>query len=81
MNQFSSKDSSGFAPSEAVFLYWYPDSIIIQMIPIGILSRNGEFEFRYVGGVHRAIELGFILPPEFPETDRAYRSKQLFAIF
>lgn len=64
-----------------VILVWKADAQRGQYIPVGILSRNGSFEFRYLLGVNRAEKLGFMLPPEFPDTDRVYRSEQLFAIF
>ena len=80
MTYFSIKNSTP-SPGPSVILFWYPDSKPVRMIPIGILSRNGAFEFRYVAGVQRAFELGFVTSPEFPHTDRVYHSDQLFAIF
>lgn len=55
---------------------------------IGTLSYyNDEYEFRYVFGkddhlkLNDAIKNGYMLNPAFPDSDKVYKSKRLFAAF
>jgi len=49
--------------------------------PVGELSQNGQFEFRYNNEVQKAIEDGFELLIAFPEIDKLYKSDKLFPVF
>jgi len=65
-----------------LFLAWQePESR--GWFPVGRLDAEGDsYRFRYTRGAERAqLEAGFPLSAEFPDIEKDYRAKNLFAMF
>lgn len=66
---------------KTLFLVW-KEHTRGSHIPIGRLDGNSDgVTFRFLQGAHRAWSEGMGRIPEFPESDRVYRSKELFSFF
>lgn len=63
-----------------LYLIWQDEKTRRQYI-VGQLSKNGQYEFRYMGEVDEAVEKGFQYIIPFEERDRIYYSEDLFASF
>lgn len=63
-----------------LFLIWKSEKSRRQYI-IGMLSKNGQFEFRYCNEVQQAIKDGFTPLINFPDISTIYYSDTLFAVF
>jgi len=63
-----------------LYLIWKDSNTRRQFI-VGELSKNGQFEFRYVEEVEQAIECGFKPLVCFPNVSKVYVSDRLFSVF
>lgn len=69
-----------FNNREYIYLVWQDDKNR-DFYVVGQLSRNGQYEFEYMGEIDTAIENGFQLLLPFPERKRKYVSDILFPVF
>lgn len=63
-----------------LYLIWKSDKSRKQYV-VGILSKNGNFEFKYCSEVHNAIVDGFTPLVSFPDIDVVYKNDVLFPVF
>lgn len=64
---------------EYIYLVWQDDKNR-DFYVVGQLSKNGQYEFEYMGEIDKAIENGFQLLMPFPERKK-YKSDILFPVF
>lgn len=63
-----------------LYLIWECSSNRRQYI-VGKLTKNGQYEFKYCGGIEKAIKSGFKLLVSFEKLDIVYKSEKLFPVF
>lgn len=63
-----------------MYLIWKAEKSRKQYI-VGVLSKNGEYEFKYNEEVHDAIREGFTPLIPFADIEKEYSSTELFPIF
>lgn len=68
-----------FNNREYIYLVWQDDKNR-DFYVVGQLSKNGHYEFEYMGEIDKAIENGFQLLIPFPERKK-YKSNILFPVF
>ncbi len=68
-----------FNNKEYIYLVWQ-DDINRDFYVVGQLSKNGQYEFEYMGEIDKALENGFQYLISFPERKK-YKSDILFPAF
>lgn len=63
-----------------LFLIWKQPETRRQYI-VGVLSKNGGFEFEYAKDINEARENGFSGMESFKDFNRTYKSEKLFPVF
>jgi hypothetical protein len=63
-----------------LFLIWKSEKTRKQYI-VGVLSRNGRYEFKYYDDIKEAQNEGFKPLVEFPDLNKLYTSESLFSTF
>lgn len=63
-----------------LYLIWKCETTRRQYI-VGQLTKNGQYEFEYCKEIEDAKKVGFFPLVSFEETDRVYKSEELFPVF
>jgi HipA-like protein len=63
-----------------LYLIWKSEKVRKQLI-VGVLSRNGRYEFKYHDDIQEPLAQGFKPLVEFPYLDKVYTSEILFPTF
>lgn len=73
-------DKMRFFNKDYIYLVWQNPKTRSKTV-VGLLKRNGKFEFKYTNAAKQAQKEGFKLLLAFPKIDKKYTNENMFPVF